>query len=59
MLVMAIGDQIAFSCTIYQWARLTNQCVRQCWISLWEETMLKLYLIMCGVTDLEFLDQPL
>lgn len=53
---MAIRDQMVFSRSIAQWAELTNKSVLECWVDLWEETMLKLHLILCGV---EFLDQPL
>lgn len=56
---MAIEDQMIFTRTILQWASLTNQNAQQLWIDLWEETVLKLYLIMSSVTNLEFLDQPL
>lgn len=51
---MAIGDQVVFSRTIAQWARLTNKPILECWIYLWEETLLKLYLIMIVMTESEF-----
>lgn len=56
---MPIGDQYVFSRTISEWAVRAHKSTQELWVELWEETMLKCYLIVCGVTDLEFLDQPL
>lgn len=53
---MAIVDQKVFLKFIFQWVILIEKFVYVLWVEFWEEIIFKIYLIMCGVTDLDFLD---